>query len=80
VRLFSLFYFIFTFFFVDQNLKRGGKTHFFPLQTNQLGASWDAVEASAKLDQWLPFSLFSGLFAATLVGYILLGVSDDGLD
>jgi hypothetical protein len=38
------------------------------------------VEASAKLDQWFPFSLFSGLFAATLVGYVLLGVSDDGLD
>jgi hypothetical protein len=38
------------------------------------------VEASAKLDQWFPFTLFSGLFVATLVGYVLLGVSDDGLD
>jgi hypothetical protein len=38
------------------------------------------VEKSMKLDQWFPFGLFSGLFAATLAGYALLGVSDAGLD
>jgi len=60
--------------------KSGENLTFFPLKSNQPGASWDAVEASAKLDQWFPFTLFSGLFVATLVGYVLLGVSDDGLD
>lgn len=53
---------------------------FFKKKKKKKGASWDAVEKSMKLDQWFPFGLFSGLFAATLAGYVLLGVSDAGLD
>lgn len=52
----------------------------FHLQKKKLGAAWDAIEKSTTLDQWFPFGLFSGLFTATLVGYVLLGVSDVGLD
>ena len=59
--------------------KRNSLVFFFCSKT-KTGASWDAVEKSMKLDQWFHFGLFSGLFAATLAGYVLLGVSDDGLD
>lgn len=44
------------------------------------GTAWDAIQKSTALDQWFPFGLFSGLFTATLAGYVLLGVSDVGLD
>jgi len=81
VRLFFSILFFYLFFLCRSKPKKSGENlTFFPLKPNQPGASWDAVEASAKLDQWFPFTLFSGLFVATLVGYVLLGVSDDGLD
>lgn len=69
----------------EKNFLRQAKEKISPrskLSTSKkkLGAAWDAIEKSTTLDQWFPFGLFSGLFTATLVGYVLLGVSDVGLD
>ena len=83
------FFFFLKFCFFVENERRKKKLNLTCFLTNKKkkkkkkmnpGVSWDAVQKSYSLDQWFPFGLFAGLFTATLAAYVLLGVSDEGLD